>query len=238
MSDRKTDPRQTPGDAADVRKQDKEGALARAKKMEKLILLLLDGNQEQAIIEAKRKLETGYSLDMIVRDGIEEAMKRLDAKCTTEQYNLLEIMLCGRAVVGVMNELFPPGVKPPETKATVVVGALEGDIHDLGKNIFKMALSANGYRVIDCGKDCPTEMLIKTAVEAKALAIGISALLTTVIPQLRLVKNDILKVGDIKLIAGGGALQQATAESLNVDFLGQTVFEGIHYLDHLLEVKE
>ncbi len=206
--------------------------------MEKLIALLLDGNQEEAIIEANRKLKTGYSLDMIVKDGIEEAMKRLDAKCTTEQYNLLEIMLCGRAVVGVMNDLFPPGINPPEAKATVVVGALEGDIHDLGKNIFKMALSANGYKVIDCGKDCPTETLIKTAVEAKALAIGVTALLTTVIPQLRLFKNEMLGVGDIKLIAGGGALQQTTAESLNVDFLGQTVFEGVRYLDHLLEVKQ
>lgn len=206
--------------------------------MEKLIALLLDGNQEEAIIEANRKLKTGYSFDMIVKDGIEEAMKRLDAKCTTEQYNLLEIMLCGRAVVGVMNDLFPPGINPPEAKATVVVGALEGDIHDLGKNIFKMALSANGYKVIDCGKDCPTETLIKTAVEAKALAIGVTALLTTVIPQLRLFKNEMLGVGDIKLIAGGGALQQTTAESLNVDFLGQTVFEGVRYLDHLLEVKQ
>jgi dimethylamine corrinoid protein len=174
---------------------------------------------------------------VIVKDGIEEAMKRLDARCTTQQYNLLEIMLCGRAVIGVMNNLFPPEVTPLETKATIIVGALEGDIHDLGKNIFKMALNANGYKTFDCGKDCPTENLIKAAVEENAVAIGVSALLTTVIPQLREVKGSALKHGKIKIIAGGGALQQATAKSLNVDFLGQTVFEGIHYLDQLMEVK-
>jgi dimethylamine corrinoid protein len=204
--------------------------------MEKLITLLLDGDQEKAIIEAN-KLNEGHNLDLIVKDGIEEAMKQLDARCTTQQYNLLEIMLCGRAVIGVMNNLFPPDINPPETKATIIVGALEGDIHDLGKNIFKMALNANGYRTVDCGKDCPTENLINAAVKEGAVAIGVSALLTTVIPQLRQVKNSALKHGEIKIIAGGGALQQASAESLNVDFLGQTVFEGIHYLDRLMEVK-
>jgi dimethylamine corrinoid protein len=162
-------------------------------------------------------------------------MRQLDAKCTAEHFNLLEIMLCGRAVIAVMKELYPLDNSKYQTKGTVVIGALEGDIHDLGKNVVKMVLGATGYRVIDCGKDCSMDTIIETAARENAIAIGISALLTTIIPQLRQMraKMDQMKLVNVKLLAGGGALQQATAESLNVDFIGQTVFEGIHYLEHI-----
>jgi dimethylamine corrinoid protein len=207
--------------------------------MNDLISALLDGDQEQAVAEAEKLLSENYKREVVVKDGIEAAMKRLDAKCTAEQFNLLEIMLSGRAVMAVMKELYPPGEAEPVSKGTIVVGALEGDMHDLGKNIFKMILTANGYKVFDCGKDCPVELLIETAVRERALALAISALLTTMIPQLRQVKNMTSEMGlnNLKVLAGGGALNQASAESLNVDFVGLTVFDGVHYLDHLTEMK-
>jgi dimethylamine corrinoid protein len=200
-----------------------------------LISVLLDGDQDQAVAEAQKLLKAGFTLEDIISDGIEASMRQLDAKCTAEHFNLLEIMLCGRAVIAVMKELYPLDNSKYQTKGTVVIGALEGDIHDLGKNIVKMVLGATGYRVIDCGKDCSVDTIIETAARENAIAIGISALLTTIIPQLRQMraKMDQMKLVNVKLLAGGGALQQATAESLNVDFIGQTVFEGIHYLEHI-----
>ncbi len=203
--------------------------------MDQLISVLLDGDQVQAVAEAKKLLESGYTLKDIIADGIEASMRQLDAKCTAEHFNLLEIMLCGRAVIAVMKELYPLDNSKYQTKGTVVIGALEGDLHDLGKNIVKMVLVATGYHVIDCGKDCSVDTIIETAARENAFAIGISALLTTIIPQLRQMraKMDQMKLVNVKLLAGGGALQQATAESLNVDFIGQTVFEGIHYLEHI-----
>jgi dimethylamine corrinoid protein len=202
--------------------------------VDQLISVLLDGDQDQAVAEAKKLLKASFTLEDIINDGIEASMRQLDAKCTAEHFNLLEIMLCGRAVIAVMKELYPLDNSKYQTKGTVVIGALEGDIHDLGKNIVKMVLVATGYRVIDCGKDCSVGTIIETAARENAFAIGISALLTTIIPQLRQMraKMDRMKLVNIKLLAGGGALQQATAESLNVDFIGQTVFEGIHYLEH------
>lgn len=208
--------------------------------MSSLIQALLDGDQAQAITEARKLLETGVAPQQIITDGVETAMEQLDAKCTVEQFNLLEIMLCGRAATGVMRELYPPSAPAPQTRGTVVICALEGDVHDLGKNIFKMVLTAKGYRVVDCGKDCALEKLVDTVEQETALAVGISGLITTVIPQVLQVKDKIAERGleRVKVVAGGAALKQSSAESLKVDFIAQSAFDGLHYLDRITGVND
>jgi dimethylamine corrinoid protein len=203
--------------------------------MDFLVETLLDGDQAGALAETRKLRSAGVGCEKIVTDGIEAAMALLDAKCTLEQFNLLEIMLAGRAVMGVIKELYPPTDPPPRTKGTVVVGALEGDVHDLGKNVVKSVLTARRYRVVDCGKDCPVETLIDTAEREAAMAVLISGLITTVIPQVRLLRDRLAErgLGHISLIAGGAALKQASAESLNVDFVADSAFDGLHYLDRI-----
>lgn len=207
--------------------------------MDLLVKALLDGDQAQAIIEVRQLREAGIGCRQIITDGVEAAMTQLDAKCTVEQFNLLEIMLCGRAAAGVMKALYPPNAPPPQTKGAVVIGALEGDVHDLGKNIFKMVLTAKGYRVVDCGKDCSLERLIDTAAQEAPVAVGISGLITTVIPQVLQVRDRMAERGlrHIKVIAGGAALKQASAESIKVDFIAQSAFDGLHYLDQIVGVR-
>lgn len=204
--------------------------------MEILLKALLDGDQAGSIKEASRLLEAGASRRQIVMHGVEAAMEQLDAKCTVQQFNLLEIMLCGRAATGVMRELYPSDVPPAEVKGAVVLGTPEGDVHDLGKNIFKTVLAASGYRAVDCGKDCPLDALLDTAERMDTLAIGVSGLITAVIPQVRQIRDRMSERGlqHIKLVAGGAALKQATAESLKVDFVAQSAFDGIHYLNQLV----
>jgi methanogenic corrinoid protein MtbC1 len=131
--------------------------------MDTLVKALLDGDQAGALAETRNLRDGGVELEQIVTEGVEKAMARLDAKCTVEQFNLLEIMLSGRAVMGVINELYPPMTFSPRTKGAVVVGTLEGDVHDLGKNVLKSVLTASGYRVVDCGKDCPAVKMIDAA---------------------------------------------------------------------------
>ena len=205
-----------------------------------LLEALLDGDQTQAVAEARKLCGDGAGHEWIVTEGIEAVMTQLDAKCTVEQFNLLEIMLVGRAVMKVMKDLYPTDVSSPHTKGTIVIGVLEGDIHDLGKNILKMILTAKGYRVVDCGKDCPVRKLIDTAEQEAAMAIGVSGLITTVIPQVRQVKDILAKrrLGCIKVMAGGAALKQASVESLNVDFVAETAFDGVRYLDQITGGKK
>jgi dimethylamine corrinoid protein len=203
--------------------------------MDTLVKALLDGDQAGALVEVRNLLDNGVERERIVTEGVEKAMAQLDAKCTVEQFNLLEIMLSGRAVMGVIKELYPPMTPLPRTKGTVVVGTLEGDVHDLGKNVLKGVLTASRYRVVDCGKDCPVERMIDTAEREAALAVSVSGLITTVIPQVRILRSRMAErgLGHIKVMAGGAALKQASPEILNVDFVGDSAFDGLHYLEEI-----
>jgi len=146
-------------------------------------------------------------------------------------------MLVGRAAVAVMKEMYPAHLQgyPPKSKGVVVIATLEGDIHDLGKNILKMILTAKGYQVVDCGRDCSVEKLIDIAKREAAMAVGVSGLITPVIPYVRQIKEMLANrgLGNIKVMAGGGALKQSSAESLNVDFVAETAFDGVRYLEQI-----
>lgn len=204
--------------------------------MDLLIKALLDGDQTQAVSSGKELRKAGVSLEQIVREGVEKAMEMLDAKCTVEQFNLLEIMLAGRSVMAVMKELFPPDAPPLKVKGTVVIASLEGDVHDLGKNILKMVLTGKAYKVIDCGKDCPVEKLINAAEKNNADVVGVSGLITTVIPTVRKIRGLLKDRGlaHIKIIGGGAALKQTTAENLNVDYVAESAFDGAGFLEEIL----
>jgi methanogenic corrinoid protein MtbC1 len=204
--------------------------------MNNLVAAILEGDCTAALCEAEQLRHAGAGPEQIVMHGIEAAMLTLDEKCTLQQFNLLEIMLAGRAVMEVMKFLYPAGTAAAGTKGAVVVATPEGDVHDLGKNILKIVLTGGGYHVIDCGKDCPLRKLIEAAEKERPLAIGISGLITPIIPLVRQVKDQLLLRGldAVKVIAGGAALKQSSARQLNVDFVADSAFDGLHYLDALV----
>jgi methanogenic corrinoid protein MtbC1 len=203
--------------------------------MDNLIAAILEGNSVESVAQAGHLCRSGTSSEDIVKHGIEAAMSALDAKCTLEQFNLLEIMLAGRAVTEVIKFLYPTGMEMPLPKGTIVIATLEGDVHDLGKNIFRMVLTGNGYRVVDCGKDCPLLKLMDVAEREQPLAIGVSGLITPVIPLVRQVKDQLALRGldRVLVIAGGAALKQSMAGKLNVDFVAESAFDGLHYLEEI-----
>lgn len=203
--------------------------------MDALINTLLVGNGADSIAHSQRLLHAGVSVERIVIEGIEEAMTSLDEKCTVSQFNLLEIMLVGRSVTDVMNYLYPGGSLPAGSKDTVVLATMEGDIHDLGKNILKTVLMGKGYRVVDCGKDCPLQKLVDVSEKESPLAVGISGLVTSIIPLVKQVRGSLRARGleQVKVMAGGAALKQSSAERLHVDYLAETAFDGANYLDRI-----
>ncbi len=200
--------------------------------LNQLIDALLEGDHVRAVAEVSRLRSSGIADERAIIDIVEAAMGRLDAKCTVEQFNLLEIMLVGRAVMGVIKTLYPDS-PPSATRETVVLASLEGDVHDLGKNIVKTIMTAKGYRVVDCGKDCPVEKLVDAAVREGAAIICISGLITSIIPLVRQVVPLARERGlkDVRVLAGGAALKQASADELNVDYVADSVFDGMHYLE-------
>jgi methylmalonyl-CoA mutase cobalamin-binding domain/chain len=204
--------------------------------MNELIKAILEGDVAASVAWTRQLRGQGVSVENIVTRGVEAAMSTLDAKCTLEQFNLLEIMLVGRAVMEIMKSLYPSGCEPANTRGRVVVATLEGDVHDLGKNIFKMVLIGNGYRVVDCGKDCPLPKLVDMARQESPLAVGVSGLITPIIPLVKKIKDALAAEGldHVKVVAGGAALKQSSAEKLNVDFVADSAFDGVSYLDSIV----
>lgn len=204
--------------------------------MQRLIEALTDGDRSAALAEARRLRAAGVPVERIVNEGLETAMERVDAKCTVEAFNLLEIMLVGRAVTVVADELYPQGMPADGGKATIVIATPEGDVHDLGKNIVTMVLTGQGYRVVDLGRDCPVATLAAAAAREQAAAVLVSGLITTVIPQVRRLRPALVERGlaGVKILAGGAALRQASPEELDVDYVAQTAFDGARCLATLV----
>jgi len=199
---------------------------------------LLEGDKSQSVSICSGLLAEGVGRKEIVLESIEGAMEKLDEKCTAEHFNLLEIMLTGRAVMACMKVLFPPEKPPENYRATLVIGSLKGDVHDLGKNIFKALCVASGYEVIDCGKDCSLETFAQRAKETRADAVGVTGLISSVVPQVKELRTNMEKQGlpNLLILAGGAALRQLSADALNVDLVAQHAFEGLRFLnDHFPE---
>lgn len=101
------------------------------------------------------------------------------------------------------------------SRGTVVLATVKGDIHDIGKNIVSLLFRNHNFRVIDLGKDVPAETIIDTAVREKAALIGLSALMTTTMPQMKVVIDLARERGlDIPILVGGAAVDEAFAESI------------------------
>jgi 5-methyltetrahydrofolate--homocysteine methyltransferase len=90
--------------------------------------------------------------------------------------------------MAVAHDTFPEGIVP-STKGTVVIATPEGDVHDLGKNLTRMVLTAKGFRVIDCGKDCPLPVMVKAVAQEEAFALLVSGLISPVIPLVRQLRS-------------------------------------------------
>jgi methanogenic corrinoid protein MtbC1 len=203
--------------------------------MNELIKAILDGDCALSVAAVSQLQKNGFGGEYIVVHGIETAMRALNDKCTLEQFNLLEIMLAGRAVTEIMKRLFPSGITAVSSKGKIVIATLEGDVHDLGKNILKIVLIANGYQVVDCGKDCSLQTLVEAAQKESPLAVGVSGLITPIIPLVKQVKALLCSkgLGQVKVLAGGAALKQSGPEKLLVDFVAESAFDGLRYIESI-----
>jgi len=132
------------------------------------------------------------------------------------------------------------------TKGTVVIATVYGDVHDIGKNLVKTILANNGYTVIDLGKQVPAETIIARAVEARATAIGLSALLVSTSRQMPLIVNEMQRRGNaIPILVGGAAINRRFGRRILFTedgsayepgvFYCKDAFEGLETMDRLID---
>jgi len=203
-------------------------------------LAIIAGKNEDAVTIANVLISKGVKPEEIIIDGVTNAMEYLDRKCTIKDFCLLDLMLAGRAAIDVIDYLCAEGIikkdvsfdTDPFPKKKIILGTIKGDIHEIGKNIFSMVMKSHGYQIIDMGKDVDPADLVMSAIDHKADFIAVSSLITTTIPHVREVRKYAADRGchTVKIVAGGAALKQSNAEYLNVDYVADTVFDGLHYI--------
>jgi len=201
---------------------------------------IIAGENEHAVAIANTLINRGVTPAEIIINGVTKAMEYLDKKCTIQEFCLLELMLAGRAAMDVIDHLCAEGTlndgasldSNPFSRQKIILGTIKGDIHEIGKNIFSMVMKSYGYNVIDMGKDVDPADLVMSTIDHKADFIAVSSLITTTIPHVREIRKHTADRGDhtVKIIAGGAALRQSSAEYLNVDYVADTVFDGLHYI--------
>src|SRR5258707_6897311 len=122
------------------------------------------------------------------------------------------------------------------TKGTVVIATVYGDVHDIGKNLVKTILANNGYTVIDLGKQVPAETIITKAVEAKATAIGLSALLVSTSKQMPLIINELHRRGlSFPVLVGGAAINRRFGRRILQTESGDFYDPGVFYCKDAFE---
>lgn len=123
-----------------------------------------------------------------------------------------------------------------DKKGTVVIATVQGDIHDIGKNIVKVLLENYGYEVIDLGKDVPPEMVVSTVEDTHAPLVGLSALMTTTVTSMEETIHQLRKaVPWCKIMVGGAVLTQEYADSIGADFYGKDAMQAVYYAQEVFQ---
>jgi methanogenic corrinoid protein MtbC1 len=209
-----------------------------------LALLVQSGENVEAVRCAEKLLDDSVSIEEIV-NAVSEGLAVLRNKCTVENFQLLDVLLASRAMVEVVDECIAKKMKDDMDilgegadlgagvgDKTIVIGTIQGDVHDLGKHIVKTLCRFNNLRVVDLGKDVPVENFIMAASEENADFIGVSSLMTVCLPRISVIKELLIEKGldGVRVIGGGSAVQQSSAEKLKLDYLAFDAFEGLDYI--------
>ena len=204
---------------------DKEKYLASLKES----IINLDFN---AIVEvAKEAMNAGVDPHIAITDGLVPGMSIIGEKYESGEYFLSELVVAGEVMKEGM-KVINPYIKGDSVKklAKVVIATVEGDNHDLGKNIVTTLLRVHNFEVVDLGKDVPTDKIIDAIKERKPDILALSALLTVTMPHMREV-IETLKVADlrgkVKVIVGGSPVTPEFAESIGADHCAVNALEGV-----------
>jgi len=177
---------------------------------------------------AEKALSQGTSAYDGVINGMAKGMDVVGQKYQLGEFFLPELVMAGETFKGGM-KVFGAHLKPSEIAAQgrVVVGTVEGDLHDIGKNIVASMMEASGFEIHDLGVDVTANRFLRNAKEFSADVVAMSALLSTTFPHMREVIDAIRKAQlSSKTIVGGAPLNMETAKSLGADGYGRDAVEG------------
>ncbi|MGI6096028.1 MAG: cobalamin B12-binding domain-containing protein [Lachnospiraceae bacterium] len=188
----------------------------------KLCEAIMDGDEDDAAEYAQAIVDAGQDLAPVI-EALTDTMRVLGDQFEAMEIFLPEMIMSADAMVGAM-DIFSPVLEASgnnQKKGTIVLGTARGDMHDIGKNIVATVLLADGFDVVDLGKDVAEADYVNTAVEKEADIIGVSALMTTTMPGatavIQMLKDRGLE-GKFQIMVGGAPTSPQWAESIGANW--------------------
>ena len=178
--------------------------------------VVLAGDEEAAPRLVAAELEAGTDPQRILDEALISAMDEAGARMSTGEMFIPEVLVAADAMKAAMDVLSPHLVGDGGgARATVVTGTVEGDVHDIGKSLVSLMLDGAGYKVIDLGVDVSAAAFVETARENDAQVVGMSSLMVTTMPKMKVVIEALNEAGlAAKPIVGGAPLTQSYADEI------------------------
>ena len=209
--------------------------------LEQMKEAIIDGDPEKAAALAQTALDQDMSPLEALEKGFSPGMSVLGDQFEKGEVFLTELLLAEDAMNAAVEVLKPKIAELKEqtqTKGKVVIGVIQGDVHDIGKNIVKLFLSVSGYEVIDLWRDVPVRDFIETAQKENADIIAASALMTTTMIYMPELIKQLGERGirdQFKVMVGGAPVVRSWAEEIGSDGYGRTTSEALAEADRLVK---
>lgn len=204
---------------------------------------LVDFDEEKVAELAKTALDEGVDPFVATMNGLADGMIEVGELYNKKHYFVPELLMCADALyVGL--DILKPAImatgREPETKGSIVLGVVEGDVHDIGKNLIKMMFDVAGWKVYDLGKDVPIEKFVEEQIRTDSDVVGLSALMTTsMINMPDIIKKLKEKNPKVRIMLGGAPITQKTVDKYGADGFaesaGTAVDEAIRLIKMLKE---
>ena len=187
---------------------------------------------------AQQSLTAGIDAYETIDSGLAKGMERAGQLFDEEEYFVPELLMCSDAMnVGI--DVLKPHLKSENVskKGKVVIGVVEGDTHDIGKNLVRLMMETGGFEVLDLGRDIPPAEFVSKAEEYGADIIGIATLMTTTMPGMKEVVDILANKGirdKFKVIVGGGPISPAFAKKIGADGYARNAADAVKVAEKLL----
>ena len=189
--------------------------------LEDIIEAVIQGDKSKAVKFTQKGLSEGLDPLVLINQGLVAGMDIVGPRFKNGEMFIPEVLQSAAAMHAGMDVLKPRlKGKEVESRGTVVLGTVQGDHHDIGKNLVAMMLEAGGFRVLNLGVDIRAANFVDSAVKQKAQLIGLSALLTTTMPAMNEVIEILKKNGKkdkFKVLVGGAPVTQKFANDIGAD---------------------
>jgi len=207
--------------------------------VDRLYEAILRGDAKSAATLAKEDIDDGCDAHQMVSGRMIPAMNEVGRRFEHGEYFVPELLLAGRAMKSALKIVQPLLVSGrTESAGTVVIGTVQGDLHDIGKNLVSALLEGGGFHVHDLGVDVPASRFVEAIKRHAPDIIGLSALLTVTLPAMKTTLEALRTAGvrdQVKVIVGGAPVTQEYANQIGADGYSDNAFGAVRLARSLIE---